>query len=79
MKLKTSFFDIAVLKKALLRFWPTWGLYLIGALLLTQSNVGDPYRLARNLESGAGLMIINAIYGALVAFLLFGDLFKSRM
>lgn len=79
MKLKTSFFDSAVLKKALLRFWPTWGLYFIGIVLLTQSNVGDPYRLARNLESGAGLMIINAIYGALVAFLLFGDLFKSRM
>lgn len=79
MKLKTSFFDSAVLKKALIRFWPTWGLYFIGALLLTQSNVGDPYRLVRNLESGAGLIIINAIYGAVVAFLLFGDLFKARM
>lgn len=79
MKLKTSFFDSAVLKKDLLRFWPAWGLYFIGILLLTQNNAGDAYRLARNLDIGAGLMIINAIYGALVAMLLFGDLFKARM
>ena len=38
MKLKTSFFDFSVLKKDLIRFWPVWGLYLIGGLLITHGR-----------------------------------------
>ena len=79
MKLKTSFFDSEVMKKALLRFWPAWSLYFIACLLIAQSNGGDAYQLARSLDTGAVAMIINAVYGALIAILLFGDLFKSRM
>ena len=81
MKLKTSFFDFAVLKKDLIRFWPAWGLYLIGGLLITQSGMGgDPWYLAGDLGSSLGTMgIINALYAALIALLLFGDLFKAKM
>lgn len=79
MKLRTSFFDSAVLKKALLRFWPAWVLYFIGALLVAHSNTGNTTSLVRSLSGGALLTIFNAVYGALIVMLLFGDLFKSRM
>lgn len=81
MKLKTSFFDSAVLKKDLLRFWPAWGLYLIGGLLITQTTMaGDPRYLADDLGSSLGSMgVINLCYAALIAILLFGDLFKAKM
>lgn len=81
MKLKTSFFDIAVLKKALIRFWPTWGLYLIVGLLITQTGFSSrAHSFARQLGESLSLLgVVNLIYGALVAFLLFGDLFKARM
>ena len=81
MKLKTSFFDSAVLKKDLIRFWPAWGLYLIGGLLITQTGMaGSSARLADELGASMGTMgIINVLYAALIAILLFGDLFKAKM
>lgn len=81
MKLKTSFFDFTVLKKDLLRFWPAWGLYLIGGLLLSQTQYDDALDIVRYTLGGdsAGLIVINAVYGALIALLLFSDLFRARM
>ena len=82
MKLKTSFFDFSVLKKDLIRFWPVWGLYLIGGLLITQGGMaGNQAKyIAGELGSSYGVMgWINLIYAALIAILLFGDLFKAKM
>lgn len=82
MKLKTSFFDFSVLKKDLIRFWPVWGLYLIGGLLITQGGMaGNQVKyIAGELGSSYGVMgWINLIYAALIAILLFGDLFKAKM
>ena len=82
MKLKTSFFDFAVLKKDLLRFSPVWALYLIGGLLVTQGGLaGDPGRsIASTLGYSVSSMgMVNLIFGALIAYLLFGDLFRGKM
>lgn len=82
MKLKTSFFDFTVLKKDISRFFPVWAIYLIGGLLISQTSISwnYSYSAARNLISALPSMIlINGGYAAVIALLLFGDLFKGRM
>lgn len=83
MKSRTSFFNTTVLKKDITRFAPVWGLYSVGVglfLLLWWEIEASPARFvntATDILSGMG--ILNFLYAPLAAFLLFGDLFKSRM
>lgn len=82
MKSRISFFDGAVFKKNLTRFAPAWGLYtlclLLGLLLMAES--GLEYWLMNNLGECIQIMpIINCGYALVVAQLLFGDLFNTRM
>jgi len=55
-------------------------LYLIGGLLITQSGASSAVYIADDLGSSLGTMgIINLFYAALIAMMLFGDLFKAKM
>ena len=82
MKLKTSFFNKTLFMKNMTRFAPAWVLYGIFMLLIVGTSVitDTSYYLAINIGS---LIIassaINVAYAFLVAQLLFGDLFQSRM
>lgn len=83
MKLRTSFFDGTVLRKDITRFAPLWGFYSILVALyviIMWEAEATPVRFANiagNLMSG--MAIVNFIYAPLIAFLVFGDLFKPRM
>lgn len=83
MKLKTSYFNLTVLKKDLTRFSPVWGLYGIFQLLFVLLVWGDensPVRFAINAADVMPSMgILNFVYAGLCGFLLFGDLFRPRM
>ena len=83
MKLRTSYFNSAVLKKDITRFAPVWGLYtlfmLMVVFLLNESH-SSPERFA---NSAAEIMlpmgIVNFVYAGICGLLLFGDLFNTRM
>ena len=82
MKSRISFCDKTVLRKDILRFAPLWGIYFVGGLLvmLTLSLEENAHTLAQALGICIGIFsIINMIYAALVAQMLFGDLYNSRM
>jgi ABC-2 type transport system permease protein len=76
MKSRTSFFDRTVLKKDITRFAPLWALYLIGGLMIAISSgiSGDELN-----EWLGGLGVVSICYAILVAQLLFGDLFNTRL
>ena len=80
MKSRTSSFK-TILRKDILRFAPLWALYLIGGILILFSGVESGVNsTVRNLMWSMNLCsVINLIYAALCAQLLFGDLFNSRM
>ena len=82
MKSRTSFFKPVTLKKDLLRFAPVWALYLVGMLLvLTANSYSSDDRYANyvlpSLVKGFG--VVNLCYSALVAVLLFGDLYNTKL
>ena len=82
MKLRTSFCKLGVIRKNITRFAPLWGIYLIGGLLVMLTTlVGSrPGTAARTLALTVGsFSIINMIYAALCAQMLFGDLYNTRM
>ena len=82
MKLRTSFFNIHVLKKNLTRFAPLWVLYAVGEVLgLMTLDLGEAaYRIVDDLSYIMGpVSICHAGYALLVAACLFGDLFDSRL
>lgn len=82
MKSRTSFFNKTVFRKDLTRFAPAWGACLILMLLALISMADRSYAYYRlqNVRDSITLMgWLNLIYGAVVAQLLFGDLFTSRM
>ena len=82
MKSRISFCDKTVLRKDILRFAPLWGIYFVGGLLvmLTLSLEENAHTLAQALGICIGIFsIINMIYAALVAQMLFGDLYNSRL
>ena len=81
MKLRISSCKTA-LAKDLTRFAPAWVLYLIGLLMFLVPNVvGDvPAAVGESFGETIGpLAILNMLYAALCAQLLFGDLFNSRL
>ena len=86
MQLKTSFFNKTVYRKNLTRFAPVWGLYtlcLVMGVALLYVNGGSlkQFHFAKNyIQDMFSIMgIVNLGYALLVAQLLFGDLFNSRM
>ncbi len=82
MKSRTSFFNQTVFKKDLTRFAPAWGIYTILLLLvlISTANVHQAYYRLQNVRDFmVGMSRVNLIYAGIVAQLLFGDLFNSRM
>lgn len=81
MKSRTSFFNGALFRKDVTRFAPAWVLYTIFLLLLTLTQGGTkPVNTARDLGYMINAFsIYHLVYALLVAQLLFGDLFNSRM
>ena len=81
MKLKTSFFNVAALRKNLTRFAPSWCLYGLMMLfvVINGSDMNDS-AFASSMENTIPFMaILNFFYALLCAQLLFGDLYNSRM
>lgn len=85
MQLKTSFFNKTIFRKNLTRFAPVWGVYtlcLILGILLMYGNGGTAkfFHFARNMAQLVEIMgLVNMGYALIVAQLLFGDLYNSRM
>ena len=81
MKLRTSFFNAAALRKNLARFAPAWGIYGL-LMLLVVINGSDLTEKAFASDMGNTvpfMAILNFFYALLCAQLLFGDLYNSRM
>lgn len=83
MKSKISFFNKTAFKKDVTRFTPIWILYIVcmilGVVMLFQDSVNG-YIFQRHLCTlPQSMNIINFFYAVIVAQLLFGDLYSSRM
>lgn len=85
MRSRKSCYNSAVFRKNLTRFAPAWGLYtlclVLGvALLYHNGGTLKQYHFGSNLTELIQVMgMINLLYAPLVAQLLFGDLYNSRM
>lgn len=86
MKSKTSFFNKTVFKKNLTRFAPVMAVYtlclILGMMMLYQINeeMGRTFWFASRITGNLQLMgLVNLLFAPLVAMLLFGDLYNSRM
>ena len=83
MKSKISFFNQTAFKKDVTRFAPLWILYtvcmILGVVMLFE-DAANGYIFQRHLCTlPQSMNIINFFYAAIVAQLLFGDLYSSRM
>ena len=85
MRSKTSSFNHTAFRKDLTRFAPVWVLYticlILGLFLLytDRTNFRD-YYFAHNMTQLLPVMgVVNLFYAPLVAQLVFGDLYNSRM
>ena len=85
MRSKTSCCNQTVFRKNLTRFAPIWGVYtlcLVLGVLLLYGNGGNAkyFHFARHMTQLVEIMaVVNLIYAPIVAQLLFGDLYSSRM
>jgi len=83
MKSKISFFNSGVLKKDITRFFPVWGLYSVILLILyfmLTNNADGAGEIAYNMVDMIPISAVgNLFYGLICAFMLFGDLFNSRL
>ena len=81
MKSRTSFFDATHFRKNLTRFAPAWALYGVLLLLILITMVGNgSLGLDRDLTDMLQIYpIANILFAFLVAQLLWGDLYNSRM
>lgn len=86
MKSRISLFDTTIFRKAVTRFLPLWLIYFAGGLLVMNSVMnsvmGDHHSFyaASHMGNSIGpLAIVNFIYAALCAQMLFGDLFNPRL
>lgn len=82
MKLRASFFNPAAFRKNLTRFAPCWGLYTLFWLIsvfLTAVDSPANYFVRDMVEYVPAAIAVNAFYAFLVAQLLFGDLYNSRL
>lgn len=85
MQSKISCFNKTVYRKNLSRFAPVWGVYGLGlvvGILLLYSNGGTTkqFHFAMHMTQLVEIMgVVNLLYAPLIAQLLFGDLYNSRM
>lgn len=82
MKSKISSCKAAAFRKDITRFWPVWAGYILCLIVLQilQTNDDLSYWYAANMGEGIALMgVVNLCYGFIVAMMLFGDLFNTRM
>ena len=82
MKSRTSSFNLTVFKKDWTRFAPVWGCYLIALMLGLVGILGENHAYYRiwTIENLINVMAwVNLLYAALVAQLLFGDLYNPRL
>ena len=86
MKLRTSFCNPTLLRKNITRFSPVWGIYqlclLVGlGLMYMDGRRGTVnFWFASNMAQCIQVMgLVNLFFAPMVAYLLFGDLFNSRM
>lgn len=84
MKLRTSCFNKAIFRKDMTRFAPIGALYTLcliaGLMLMSAPEDSYPFWIASRMTTSIQYMaIVNLAYGALMAALLFGDLYNSRM
>ena len=85
MRSKISCFNKTVFRKNLLRFAPVWGVYtlsLVVGILILYSNGGAAkfFHFAYHMTQLVEIMaVVNLLYAPIVAQLLFGDLYSSRM
>ena len=82
MKSRTSSCKTAAFKKDLTRFWPVWAGYIL-CLVIVQLMISSDdltYWYAANMGESIAIMgLVNAVYALVVAQMLFGDLFNTRM
>ena len=80
MRTQTSYFNTTALRKDLTRFAPLWGLYtlalLCGLMLIVGEDDSTEYRFT---DLYLTMAMVNVVYAFLMAAVLFGDLFNSRM
>ena len=84
MKLRTSCFNKAIFRKDMTRFAPVGALYTLcliaGLMLMAGDQNAYPYYFANSMVVCTQYMsVVNLCYGALMAALLFGDLYNGRM
>ena len=82
MKSRTSFFNKTVFRKDLTRFAPAWGacgVLMLLALISMADRSYAYYRLQNVRDSIIFMSWLNLIYAAVVAQLVFGDLFNARL
>lgn len=86
MQSKTSFFNGSVFRKNLTRFAPVMALdtlLIVIMIMMTWSRTGEVNRCYYFMDQVNGLIglmgVVNVVYAAVVAQLIFGDLFSSRM
>lgn len=82
MKLRASFFNPAAFRKNLTRFAPCWGLYslfwLISVFLTAVDSTANVF-VQNMVDYIPAVIAVNGFYAFLVAQLLFGDLYNSRL
>lgn len=84
MRTQTSYFNTTALRKDLTRFAPLWGLYtlalLCGLMLIVGESDPTGNRVAYHFtDLYITMAMVNVVYAFLVAAVLYGDLFNSRM
>ncbi len=83
MPLRTSFFNKTVFQKNLTRFAPVWMAYglcwLLGMCMIYIDDGAEFWFASRMGEMIQYSALINLVYAPLVAMLIFGDLYNTRM
>lgn len=82
MKSRTSSCKAAAFRKDITRFWPVWALYILFLIFLQVilGNEEREYWYLRTLANSLQVMgFANACFALVVAQMLFGDLFNTRM
>ena len=82
MQSRISYFNGTAFRKNITRFAPAWAIYLAGCLLVLLNFVNNdqPSAAFRDLNGSLMLMAaVNFLYALLVAELVFGDLFNTRL
>lgn len=84
MRSRTSWFDKTLYRKHLTRWAPLWGLYtlcLLGGMTMLYVSDGQQFWFASRLSSilMKYIPLVNLVYGALAALMIFGDLYDTKM